>query len=227
MEENSSGERPQAMEFVRAEPVTQTGRVAAVRVDETQLATIVREEAPLPPLYQFLLKLADQLGDIVGCAILAWLCSLGKLGGDNAAMAILALLGVNNGVRQLGSKARGAATSAATKIPPGLGAITLGLAFLGTAASHFFRAHSGTHAGFARVRTMRLVALATVLVCAAAIAGCASNSNGMGRAMDGYETFQTWTQRICGVLTALPSPPTVRTFLGAMDAGIPLDAGVP
>lgn len=226
MADESKGTRPEPMEFVRVDEQPQTtGRVAAVRVDTAGLATITREEPPLPPLYQFLLKLADQMGDVVGCALLAWLCLRDKMTGDSALVGILAVLGVNNGVRVLGGKARDAAGN--LKPPPGLGAITLGLAFLGTTASHFFRAHSGTHSGFARVRTMRAVAAVAVLVTAAAIAGCASNSNGMGRAMEGYATFSTWTQRICGVLTALPSPPTVQSFLGVMDGGTPLDASVP
>lgn len=219
-------ERPQPMEFVRAEEQPQpTGRVAAVRVDETQLATIVRAEPPLPPLYQFLLKLADQLGDVVGCALLAWLCVRDKMTGDTALMGILAVLGVNNGVRVLGGRARDAAGN--LKPPPGLGAIALGLAFLGTIASHVFRTNSGTHSGFARVRVMRDVALVAVLVLAASLFGCASNSNGMEQALNGYSTFHTWAQRICGVLTTLPSPPTVRSFVGGNDAGIALDASVP
>lgn len=222
----AENEGPKPMEFVRVDEQPQpTGRVAAVRVDAAGLATITREEPPLPPLYQFLLKLADQLGDVAGCAFFTWLCLRDKMTGDTAAMCMLAVLGVNNGVRVLGGKARDAAGN--IKPPPGLGAFAIGLAFLGTIVTHFVRSHTGTHAGFARVRTMRAVAAIAVLVCAAAIAGCASNSNGMGRAMDGYETFQTWTQRICGVLTALPSPPTVRSFLGAMDGGTPLDASAP
>lgn len=214
--------RPEPMEFVRPEAATQTGRVAAVRVDETQLATIVRAEPPLPPLYQFLLKLADQLGDVVGCALLAWLCVRDKMTGDSALVGILAVLGVNNGVRVLGGKARDAAGN--IKPPPGLGAIALGLAFLGTIASHVFRTNSGTHSGFARVRV--LLVAAVLSTGALVLHGCASNSDSLSRAVDGYSTFHLWAQRVCGVLTALPSPPVVRGFVGG-DAGVALDASVP
>ena len=163
------------------------------------------EIPPLPPLYQFLLKLADQMGDVVGCALLAWLCLRDKMTGDSALVGILAVLGVNNGVRVLGGKARDAAGN--LKPPPGLGAITIGLAFLGTAATHFFRAHTGTHSGFARVRV--LVLAAVVSIAALALHGCASTQgDGMQQLVSGYSTFRSVAARICTVVMALPPPPT-------------------
>lgn len=217
-------ERPQPMEFVRAEEQPQpTGRVAAVRVDETQLATITREEPPLPPHYQLAFKVADQFGEMF-CLLLAYLAlSHDKLTSDTFAMLAFGILGVNNSVRVLGGKARGAVGS--IKPPQGLGAIALGFIAVGASVLHFFRGGS-SHSGFARVRVMRDVALVAVLVLAASLLGCAGNSNGMEQALNGYSTFHTWAQRICGVLTTLPSPPTVRSFVGG-DAGVSLDASVP
>lgn len=207
--------RPEPMEFVRPEAATQTGRVAAVRVDETQLATIVRAEPPLPPLYQFLLKLADQLGDVVGCALLAWLCVRDKMTGDSALVGILAVLGVNNGVRVLGGKARDAAGN--IKPPPGFGVIALGLAFLGTIASHVFRTNSGTHSGFARVRV--LLVAAVLSIGAFVLHGCAGTQHGdsMTQLTNFYSGFRSVMTRVCGVVAILPAAPTPT----------PVDGGVP
>lgn len=217
MEENSSGERPQPMDFVRAEPATQTGRVAAVRVDETGLATIVREEPPLPPHYQLAFKIADQFGEMF-CLLLAYLAlSHDKLNSDTFAMLAFGILGVNTSVRVLGGKAREAVSG--VKPPQGLGAIALGFIALGAGALQFFRGSSGTHTGFARVRTMRVVALAAVLVCVAAIAGCAGNGDAMSQLVSGYGNVRTWGQRICALVNVLPAPPTPSN-------APPLDGGV-
>lgn len=190
-------------------------RERAVSVEQAELA-LVRAEEPLPPLYQFLLRLADQLGDVFGVLVLTVLCMNGKLTGDSALVGILAVLGVNNGVRVLGAKARGA-----IKAPPGLGALAIGLSALASLA-HFTR---GNHTGFARVRAMRSVAVLSLALLIASLLGCAGNANGTEQALNGYATFHVWAQRVCGVLTALPSPPAVRSFVGGSDAAaLPLDA---
>lgn len=215
----SDTEGPKPMEFVRVEEPAPapTGRVAAVRIDEAGLATLVREEPPLPPLYQFLLKLADQMGDIVGCALFTFLCLRDKMTGDTAAMCMLAVLGVNNGVRVLGGRARDAAGN--LRPPPGLGAIALGLGFLGTLAGHVFRSHTGTSSGFAQLRVLRAVALGVVCCVALALVGCAGQGDSMQQLVGGYGSVRTWAQRICGVVAMLPPPPT--------PSAPPLDAGVP
>lgn len=80
--------------------------------------------------------------------------------------------------------------------------------------------------GFVDLRVMRAMGLLFVLALAPQLFGCASNSDSLSRAVDGYSTFHVWAQRVCGVLTALPSPPVVRGFVGG-DAGVALDASVP
>jgi len=208
------------MEFVRVEEPAPapTGRVAAVRVDEALLATLVREEPPLPPLYQFLLKLADQMGDIVGCALFTFLCLRDKMTGDTAAMCMLAVLGVNNGVRVLGGRARDAAGN--LRPPPGLGAIALGLGFLGTLAGHVFRSHTGTNSGFAQLRVLRAVALGVVCIAALSLVGCAGAQHGdsMTQLVSFYGGFRSVMNRVCGVVTLLPPPPTPPASL---DGGVP------
>lgn len=164
----------------------------------------------VPPPAPLAVQVLDQLGDIVGVIALTVLCMYGRLSGLEAGGLILSLLGVQTGVRKIvGAKGGGGS------LPPaaGVGAVTLLLLAL-------FGGHSGTHAGFARVRTMRLVALAAVLAFAAAVVGCAGQQQGdsMTQLVNGYSTFRSIAARVCAVVTALPPPPT--------PTNAPLDGGV-
>ena len=57
-----------------------------------------------PPPIPSAVQIADKLGDVVGVIVLGALAWHGTIGGNLAVGSILALLGVNTGLRQLGKR---------------------------------------------------------------------------------------------------------------------------